>query len=236
MVQAGVTPVKALVHEAAELIAWGRGENISGKRERNGRILGDIIHATPVVVGKPRSFFATEDYQMFADYHEYRRRQVYVGANDGMLHAFSAETGDETWAFVPQSALPYFSVMADSFYCHRYTVDQTVSVRDLARDRPALGELREPDEAQPVALADQPDPAVAGGVILDVAQDVLRDGVLRQARQGLELLQPLGLHVPLGDHLLHPGSDRIGHRLTGPRAVGGLRAQRDGGRRRHHSL
>ena len=39
-------------------VAWGRGENISGKRERNGRILGDIIHATPVVVGKPRSFFA----------------------------------------------------------------------------------------------------------------------------------------------------------------------------------
>ena len=30
-----------------------------------------------------------------------RQEIVYAGANDGMLHAFSAETGKEVWAFVP---------------------------------------------------------------------------------------------------------------------------------------
>ena len=56
---------------------------------------------------------------------------VYVGANDGMLHAFDAETGDEDWAFVPEFALPRFADMADSFYCHNYTCDQTVTVKDV---------------------------------------------------------------------------------------------------------
>ena len=30
-----------------------------------------------------------------------RREIIYVGANDGMLHAFDAVTGEEIWAFVP---------------------------------------------------------------------------------------------------------------------------------------
>jgi type IV pilus assembly protein PilY1 len=51
-----------------------------------------------------------------------------------MLHAFDAETGEEVWAFVPQFALPKFEAMADSGYCHTYTCDQTVTVRDLIVD------------------------------------------------------------------------------------------------------
>ncbi|MFO7607992.1 MAG: PilC/PilY family type IV pilus protein, partial [Candidatus Krumholzibacteriia bacterium] len=54
-----------------------------------------------------------------------------VGANDGMLHAFDAESGEERWAFVPEFALPKFTTMADSGYCHTYTVDQTMAVKDM---------------------------------------------------------------------------------------------------------
>lgn len=117
--------------EAAQLIAWGRGEDVAGLRDRHGWILGDIVHATPVVVASPVNFLAEQAYQEFYAANENRQKMVYVGANDGMLHAFNADSGDEEWAFVPEFALPTFNVMADSFYCHTYSCDQTATIADL---------------------------------------------------------------------------------------------------------
>jgi type IV pilus assembly protein PilY1 len=116
---------------AAELITWGRGENVPGLRDRQGWVLGDIIHSTPVVVGPPSQFVMEESYEIFRQANEHRTKMVYVGANDGMVHGFDAETGNEKWAFVPEFALPTFEAMADSFYCHSYSCDQTVSIRDV---------------------------------------------------------------------------------------------------------
>jgi type IV pilus assembly protein PilY1 len=118
--------------EAANLIQWGLGSDVAGYRDRHGWKLGDIIHSTPVVVGPPSDYVIEESYQNFqTGAAAGRQKMVYVGANDGMLHAFNADDGTEEWAFVPQFALPNFSVMADSFYCHKYSVDQTVSVKDV---------------------------------------------------------------------------------------------------------
>lgn len=117
--------------EAGDLISWGRGNDVAGLRNRRSWILGPIVHSTPVVVGPPANFLVTESYQQFYQANEHRRKMVYVGANDGMLHAFDANNGEERWAFVPELALPAFAVMADSFYCHKYSVDQTVTVKDV---------------------------------------------------------------------------------------------------------
>lgn len=119
---------------AASLINWTRGDYQSNMRDRKGWILGDIVHSTPVVVGPPASFQATEAYQTFYDNNVNRQKLVYVGANDGMLHAFDAEYGYEAWAFVPEFALGEIAALADSGYCHRYTCDQTVSVKDIKVD------------------------------------------------------------------------------------------------------
>jgi len=117
--------------EAANLITWARGEDVDGYRHREGWILGDIINSTPVIVGVPSQYVLEESYEAFRVAHENRRRMVYVGANDGMVHGFDAESGYEDWAFVPEFALPKFSVMADSFYCHTYSCDQTMTVKDV---------------------------------------------------------------------------------------------------------
>lgn len=117
--------------QAADLINWGRGDDVAGLRDRTGWYLGTIIHSTPVVVGRPAEFADSESYQTFRQAHAERQRIVYVGANDGMLHAFDAESGREEWAFVPEFALPSFKVMADTNYCHMYSVDQTVTVKDV---------------------------------------------------------------------------------------------------------
>lgn len=116
--------------EASALITWARGNPVAGLRNRQGWYLGDIVHSTPVVVGAPSNYQFTPEYQDFYVANENRRKMVYVGANDGMVHAFDAQGGAERWAFVPEFALPKFTAMADSGYCHTYTVDQTMAVKD----------------------------------------------------------------------------------------------------------
>jgi type IV pilus assembly protein PilY1 len=116
--------------QAAKLISWGRGNDVAGYRDRQEWILGDIISSTPVVVGPPAEYVTEASYESFREANKNRRRMVYVGVNDGMVHGFDAETGQESWAFVPEFALPKFDAMADSFYCHTYTCDQTVTVKD----------------------------------------------------------------------------------------------------------
>jgi len=121
----------ATVDSAAALVDWGRGNPVPGFRDRRGWILGDIVHSTPVVVGPPSAFVVEESYQSFQTANSNRRKMVYVGANDGMIHGFDAIGGDEVWSFVPEFALPSFVAMADSYYCHSYSCDQTVSVKDV---------------------------------------------------------------------------------------------------------
>jgi len=118
------------IGHAADVIEWTRGEAIAGLRDRGDWKLGDIIHSTPVVVGAPANFSEDPDYATFMDAHANRTKMVYVGGNDGMLHAFNAATGEEAWAFVPEFALPKLADIADTSYCHTYTVDLTPTVRD----------------------------------------------------------------------------------------------------------
>ncbi len=55
--------------------------------------LGDIVHSTPLVVEPPNdrydSLFSDKTYEEFQTKYKDRRRMVYVGANDGMIHAFN---------------------------------------------------------------------------------------------------------------------------------------------------
>lgn len=52
--------------------------------------LGDIFHSNPVVVGSPSPLFFDAGYQAFAVKFRDRSAVVYVGANDGFVHAFHA--------------------------------------------------------------------------------------------------------------------------------------------------
>ncbi|MFO7652530.1 MAG: PilC/PilY family type IV pilus protein [Candidatus Krumholzibacteriia bacterium] len=117
--------------EAARVIRWTLGEDVDGLRPHARWVLGDIVHATPVVVGAPANFSPDEEYQAFYEAHRDRMAMVYVEANDGMLHAFRAADGHEAWAFVPEAVLPELPVVADTLYCHSYTCDQTVAVQDV---------------------------------------------------------------------------------------------------------
>ena len=75
--------------------------------------LGDIYHSELVFVGPPNAntnyikkneeayYRSTHNYNAFKNANKNRLKTIYVGANDGMIHAFNADTGQELWAFVP---------------------------------------------------------------------------------------------------------------------------------------
>ncbi len=86
--------------EAENLIRFIRGEDLEQFRDRTYK-LGDIVYSTPAV---------TSD-------------TVYIGANDGMLHAFDINTGMEKWAFIPNNLLGKLKDLARNDYCHEYFVD-----------------------------------------------------------------------------------------------------------------
>jgi type IV pilus assembly protein PilY1 len=117
--------------EAARVINWVRGENVPGLRYRGEWKLGDIVDSSPVVVGAPSSFHLDEEYMSFRVAHADRPRTVYIGANDGMLHTFDENTGQELWALIPESHLPRLKNLADTTYCHEYFVNLTPKVQDV---------------------------------------------------------------------------------------------------------
>ena len=74
--------------------------------------LGDIYHSEMVVVDKPNAesaFVGTNQESYWRSINGYkawadgivRDSVIYVGANDGMLHAFSVKDGIELWGFIP---------------------------------------------------------------------------------------------------------------------------------------
>jgi len=119
--------------EVQDIIEFLRGDdsNDGGKyRDRNEWFLGDIIYSAPSVVGVPRSFFLENDYQTFKSNNLNRSTMIYVGANDGMLHAFNSSDGSEAWGFIPENIRPYLKNLTLEA-CHKYYVDLTPTASDV---------------------------------------------------------------------------------------------------------
>lgn len=80
----------------------------SGTLRNRTSILGDIVDSTPAYVSENDTLF--------------------VGANDGMLHAFNATTGVEQFAYVPSAVLPRIANLTNPSYTHEYFVDGDIAV------------------------------------------------------------------------------------------------------------
>jgi type IV pilus assembly protein PilY1 len=136
--------------------------------------LGDIVASTPRLQSTNRlnaynlespAGYADKSYNAFVTSSNYKNRgMVYVGANDGMLHAFKLgkltvrgvtdvtgvtisgdikatltgeNLGEEQWAYVPRSALPYLKYFTDAQnYKHLYYVDGPTVLADVAIANP----------------------------------------------------------------------------------------------------
>ncbi|MEO7939184.1 MAG: PilC/PilY family type IV pilus protein, partial [Burkholderiaceae bacterium] len=90
-------------------------------------VLGDIVHSRPYLV------------------QDSTDPTIFVGANDGMLHAINASCasavlssgcdvngGKERWAYVPSMLLPRMRNLAVEPYVHDYYVDGQINVKKIA--------------------------------------------------------------------------------------------------------
>lgn len=165
----------ATVSESTDMLSFVMGNHVTGYRDRctpitgatqetgctesTARVwpLGDIVYSAPTNVGTVKEqidqIYGVASYTSFRQMYSGRRNVVYVGANDGMLHAFNAgvytpgddtatsdvehgkfapnattdwpgiELGSEMWAFVPDANLPHLKWLMQTDYSHVYYTD-----------------------------------------------------------------------------------------------------------------
>jgi type IV pilus assembly protein PilY1 len=183
-------------------------------RIRNG-LLGAVINSGAIVVAGPSEAYTDEDfpggpeqsaaetYTQFRANYKNRSRTIYVGANDGMLHAFEAGSGttgfdangdpvvdlgsgQERWAYIPREVAPNLSRLTNPTFEFTPFVDATPSIRDVfinGRWRTILvGSLRR--GGQGVFALDVTEPNITEGdassvVLWEFSDDVALPGATR---------------------------------------------------------
>ena len=94
-------------------------------------VMGDALESAPVYNGQPKLEYLEASYAGFKTTS--RASTVYIGTNDGMLHAFNATDGTERWAYVPSMVIPNLWKLADKNYSkmHTHYVNGTTTVSDV---------------------------------------------------------------------------------------------------------
>lgn len=143
------TPAGAVDNRCPARLAWLRGDAAQelrrggAFRNRTKGPLGDIINSDPAYVKNEDYGYAATgsaipertSYAAFVASKANRVPAVYVGANDGMLHAFRAdvgatESGRELFAHVPKGVHARLNRVMEPAYQHLYFVDGSPSVGD----------------------------------------------------------------------------------------------------------
>jgi type IV pilus assembly protein PilY1 len=133
--------------EQTGIVNYIRGDISKEEAQTNGiyrtrprGLLGDIVNSTPVFVSKPNpvlydaamGFPGAASYQAFAAAQATRNGVIWVGSNDGMLHGFDADDGQELYAFIPKSVISGgIKDYASPDYEHKYFVDGDIAVADV---------------------------------------------------------------------------------------------------------
>lgn len=102
-------------------------------------VLGDIVSSEQRYYAAPSFIYTDPGYHDFKLAQASRAATLYVGANDGMLHAFNGVSGQERWAYIPQLVLPEIYKLADTNYNlhHQYFVDGSPVVGDVCPNAPS---------------------------------------------------------------------------------------------------
>lgn len=130
-------------------VDWLHGEPGTA---REGRRFGDIYHSSPVVIGPPSIDIEDDAFNAYRERPDIATRPtvLYVGTNDGLLHAFAVgdaeplsrdgtdhtdplgvgtvTAGKELWAFLPPMVMPKLD---DAMASHQWMVDGTPVVKEV---------------------------------------------------------------------------------------------------------
>jgi len=171
--------------------------------------LGDIVYSSPAAVGRPAEnyhlIYNDRSYEKFLKQYLHRRQVIYVGANDGMLHAFNGgfwnhgtrtfdkahegrtefELGQELWAYVPFNLLPHLNWLMHPDYgasLHVAYMDLTPRVFDarifvMADGVTSVDEARYPGGWGTILVAGMR----LGGAAMEVDIDKTDDNAFNEA-------------------------------------------------------
>ncbi|MFD0666344.1 pilus assembly protein [Ramlibacter sp. MAHUQ-53] len=89
-------------------------------RDRDGA-LGDFVHSGPA--------------------YDRNTDTLFVGGNDGMLHAFRAQDGVELFGFIPRAVVSRLPALARSDYSHQYFVDGAIALAPRSTNTSSRGYL-----------------------------------------------------------------------------------------------
>ncbi|WP_338404502.1 pilus assembly protein [Xylella fastidiosa] len=139
-----VTPNQLVNYLRGDKRMEGATLNTAPFRRRFGP-LGDMINSIPVVATRRANYgWATasglpqvqrDSYSAFinARQNSTAAEHIFVGANDGMLHAFD-DKGTERFAYVPNGVLHHLGFLANPEYQHHYYVDGKSTLSDAYLD------------------------------------------------------------------------------------------------------
>ncbi len=125
-----------------QLVKYIRGDRSretsnNGPFRTRGKLLGDIVnsnvvYASAIDQGFSRISTGGSSYQAWVKTKATNAsyQTAYVGANDGMLHAFDANSGVERFAFVPAGVFGKLHKYAVPGYQHEFYVDGRLAISD----------------------------------------------------------------------------------------------------------
>ena len=109
---------KAALEGDEDVLKYVRGDR--SNEEPNGEswrkrefVMGDVLHSNIVM------------------WENNTQKSLFVGANDGMLHAIDATTGNERWAYVPSMIIPKLASLKTKPYVHTHYVDGSIQVANI---------------------------------------------------------------------------------------------------------
>ena len=191
----GIAPVTGTLNANYIKGDWGQERRMGGTLRNRESLLGDIVNSSPMYSADTRT--------------------LYVGANDGMLHAFNALTGAELFAYVPAGVdFAALSTLSDPQYSHKYFVDGPVVVSSY-KQTPArnilVGTLGRGGKGAYALDVTSPAAFTAGNVLWELREDggdmgrVLGEPVivtLNDAARTKAVLMPNGLNSTNGNAVL----------------------------------
>ncbi|HEY2463521.1 MAG TPA: PilC/PilY family type IV pilus protein [Steroidobacteraceae bacterium] len=122
----------------SDVVQYLRG--VTSQEQRNGgtfrnrsHILGDIVDSNPAYIGPSAENLQSPSYRLFETATAHRTPVLYIGGNDGMLHAFDTTTGDEKFAYMPRGSYSNLVNLVSPFYNaqHKFFVNGSPQAADV---------------------------------------------------------------------------------------------------------
>lgn len=107
--------------------------NSGGQFRNRSHILADIVDSNPAYIGPSAENLQSTSYRAFETATATRTPMLYIGGNDGMLHAFDTTTGNEQFAYMPRGSYSNLINLVSPFYNaqHKFFVNGSPQAADV---------------------------------------------------------------------------------------------------------